>query len=95
MLNVLAEGGYVDAQYTLGMIYLYEDYVEQNHPLGIKWLKKAAENGDVNAQVSLAKCYEEGRGVMMNIYDAMTWYMKASLQGNEEATERLNELEEY
>ena len=28
-----------------------------------------------------------------NIYDAMTWYMKASLQGNEEATERLNELE--
>ena len=84
---------YTQAQYTLGVIYLYDEIVQQDHELGIKWLKQAAENNDVDAQVALAKCYEDGRGVMKNVYEAMTWYMKASLQGNEEATERLNELE--
>ena len=76
-------------------LYIFDDSIEQDYALGVQWLKKAAQNQHVEAMVALAKCYEEGYGVLKNVNDAIFWYRKASLMGNEEATERLNELEEY
>jgi TPR repeat protein len=95
ILEALANNDYAQAQYLLGIIYLFKDFVEQDHALGAEWLKRAAENNDIDAQMVLAKCYEEGRGVQKNKYDAISWYRKAGAQGLEEANERANELEDF
>lgn len=51
-----AEGGDVNAQYTIGLWYLngYQGW-EQNRSVGIKWLKTAANNGNVDAKIKLAE----------------------------------------
>lgn len=41
--------------------------------------------GDATAQVDLAKYYELGRGIPLNLGEAFNWYMKSALQGNAEA----------
>ncbi len=45
--------------------------------------RKAAEQGDVDAQKGLADCYYYGRlGVCKNYAEAVKWYRKAAEQGN-------------
>ncbi len=46
------------------------------------WYKKAAENGDVNAQWGLGDMYERGLGTESNIDKAKEWYQKAAQQGD-------------
>lgn len=51
-------------------------------------VKKAAEEGDVDAQMYMAKAYEEGRpsqNIKQDIRKAIEWYVKAAQQGNAEA----------
>ena len=43
----------------------------------MKWYRKAAEQGYVNAQISLARMYEEGLGVRQDMRIAKEWYGKA------------------
>ena len=48
--------------------------------------RKAADQGDVNAQYDLAECYYYGSGgVKKNVSEAMKWYRKAAEQGHVEA----------
>ena len=62
-----AEMGYVDAQYAYGMAYL--ELLKEIMPRaaakaeGVKWLRKAADQGHEKAQLELAKCYATGEGV--------------------------------
>jgi hypothetical protein len=57
----------------------------------VKWYRKAAEQGDVEAQKAIAICYLEEKGVPQNmneeqiIDEAMKWLQKAVLQGDAEA----------
>lgn len=46
------------------------------------WLKLAAEQGDAEAQTSLASRLLEGRGVPRNEQDAVAWYQRAAELGN-------------
>ena len=44
--------------------------------------RKAAEQGDSNAQLSLGSCYQFGKGVNKDYAEAEKWYLKAIEQGN-------------
>lgn len=80
-LKSKAESGDINAQSKLGAFY----YSEQNYSEAIKWLTKAAENGDAVAQFNLAICYSNGQGVPKDDMETLTWIQKAAEQGLKEA----------
>jgi len=53
----------------------------------MRWIRKAAEQGDVRAQMELAEWVDEA--------EKMRWYRLASEQGDARASERLGELCEW
>ena len=61
----------------------------QNRLEAAKWFRKAAEQGDPEAQNSLGFCYAEGQGVPHDIDEAMRWYRKAAEQGHVTAQSNL------
>ena len=50
-----------------------------------KWCRKAAEQGDVEAQYDLGLYYYSGRGVKEDLVEAVKWYRMAAEQGHAEA----------
>ena len=52
---------------------------------GIEQLRKAAEDGHVEAQVRLGVKYDLGKGVPKNDSEAVKWYRKAAEQGHASA----------
>jgi TPR repeat protein len=46
------------------------------------WFRKAAEKGNVEAEVHLADLYRDGRGVTRDMTQAITWYRKAAETGD-------------
>ncbi len=44
-------------------------------PPTVEWLQKAAEQGELTAQVALAEMYAEGRGTAKDLFAAYTWYL--------------------
>ena len=51
----------------------------------ISWLRRAAQNGEVDAQFDLACAYADGDGVPQNPRTAFRWFRKAAEQGDREA----------
>jgi TPR repeat protein len=49
--------GYAKAQTNVGMCYDNGEGVSQDHKKTICYYRKAADNGDVAAQINLAICY--------------------------------------
>ena len=45
-------------------------------------LQELAKQGDVEAQILLAKAYDEGKGVYQDSQKAFQWYQKAANQGH-------------
>ena len=68
-------------------------YITGDYDKAFYWIKKAAEQGDVQAQFNLAICYYNGQGVSKDLKQAIYWYQKAAGQGFVEAKERLKLLE--
>jgi TPR repeat protein len=62
---------------------------KQNLIEGIKWLRKAAFQGDAKAQYSLGMAYCDGEGVRKNIRYAQAWLGKAAQQGHKKASAKL------
>jgi tetratricopeptide (TPR) repeat protein len=56
-------------------------------------LRKAAEQGDADAQYKLGMLYFEGDGVPQDFDKAAEWCLKAAAQGNKKAKEFLAEVE--
>jgi TPR repeat protein len=54
-----------------------------------RWLRKAAEQGEVQAQISLGTMYSKGVGVQKDSAEAVRWYRKAADQGNSVAQHNL------
>ena len=101
LLEQAAASGYMPAQYDFGMLYLYgktsmagEKEFPKDETLAVKWLLKAAEQGDSLAQYQLGECYEEGMGVEANEEQAIAWYEKSAERGNELAYQALERLKE-
>jgi hypothetical protein len=73
------------AQSMLGMMYERGEGVRRDLEQAAKWYRKAAEQGDVIAQVNLGAFYEQGRGVDQDLDEAEKWYRKAAAQGDPNA----------
>ena len=74
----------VRTQWFMGVGYSLL-FKEKDESEAVKWYRKAAEQGYDIAQVDLAKCYTEGKGVTSNYEEAVKWYRKAAELGNAEA----------
>ena len=56
--------------------------VPQDDAEAVKWYRKAAVQGNTDAQKNLGSMYENGKGVPLNYAEAVTWYVVAAGQGN-------------
>lgn len=71
-------------QYWLGFEYGVKDEAE-----AVKWYRKAAERGCIDAQLSLGGIYDAGKGVVKDEAEAVKWYRKAAEQGDAGAQSRI------
>ena len=62
-------------------IYYSGAVVERDFSEGIKWYRKAAEQGHAQAQYNLGVLCERGEGVEKNLSEAFKCYLKAAKQG--------------
>lgn len=83
-----ADAGDAEAQVRMGMsCYFKQDKVD-----AAEWFRKAAEQGNADAQALLAACYLCGEGVKQDKSQAIKWYRKAADNGDEDAKKALREL---
>jgi len=61
--------------------------VPQNYAEALKWYRKAAEQGHVQAQLNLGAMYINGTGVRQDYVQGHMWSNLAAAQGNEMARE--------
>ena len=88
-----AEKGDVNAQYVLANLYRIESSnnrtlgkkSDKNYKEAIKWLLKAANQGDVKAQCDMGYIYAYGDGVPRNLEEAEKWFHKSTEGGDPEA----------
>jgi len=65
---------------------LKEDYVE-----GAKWLQRAAQQGNGDAQLQLGELHRNGRGVVQDFVEAFLWLNVAATSTNTIPTDNLTE----
>jgi TPR repeat protein len=63
--------------------------VPQDYAQAVTWLRKAADQGEVRAQLNLGIMYHNGQGVLQDYAQAATWLRKAADQGDVDAQVRL------
>ena len=80
------------AFYEMGEKYYYGRGSRLDYAEAAKWYRKAAEQGNSDAQYSLGHMYLFGLGVRQNSQDAANWFLKAALQGNTKARRRLESI---
>ena len=89
-LKAKANQGDADAQFLLGettiIRALMGDAVENDMDAAVAWLRESAEQGNAQAQLSLANtlCYGSC-GTEKNPVEAVKWYRQLSEQGNAQA----------
>lgn len=89
-LKQASELGDSDAQIKLGRCYFEgRKGVEQSYIEALRWFRKAAEQGNAEAQIMLGCCYENGKGVEKDYSETIKWYRMAAKQGNAEAQFKL------
>lgn len=85
LAQLAAEGDPV-AQYQFGEVYRFGGKgISPNPTKAVVWLMRAAEQGDVSAQLSLSECYYNGTGVEEDHFEAVKWVRRAAEQGDSTA----------
>ena len=83
-LRFAAEYGSIDAMYQMGWHYGTGTFIGKNIVKAIDWYRKAADKGDVWAQVALGKMYLDGeRGVNKDYIQAVRLFRKAARKSDE------------
>jgi clan AA aspartic protease (TIGR02281 family) len=59
--------------------------VAQDYAQAIAWYRRAADQGNADAQANLGAMYEVGQGVAQDYAQAIAWYRRAADQGNADA----------
>lgn len=83
-----AQKGYLPAIQFMARYALLHD---KNSEQAVVWFKKAADLGDVNAQMFMAAAYRYGIGVKKNLDAATPYYISAAKNGNSVAQYTLAE----
>ncbi|WP_066738664.1 tetratricopeptide repeat protein [Cupriavidus sp. D384] len=87
-MQALAEKaeGNPNAAYDLGLRLLRGDGVERNTYQALEWMRKAGDNGHVQAQLALGRLYLMGFEEMgSDPAEAEAWLTRAAAKGNKEA----------
>lgn len=66
--------------------------VPKNYILALKWYKKAAEHGNVQAMYSLGGMYYYGDGIEDDDAEAAKWYKRAAERGHKDAAQMLRKI---
>lgn len=89
-----AEEEYAPAQTILGVAYLEGRGVSKDETEALRWLRKAANQGEVRAQYNLGVIFIQGRIVERDEAEARRWFRRAAAQGLPEARKILRRLGE-
>jgi len=73
------------SKWVKGTIYYDEKGIKQDINEAGKWVKKAADQGDSDAQYLLGNMYYDGQGAPQDFKEAREWIGKAADQGNADA----------
>ena len=73
------------AQSNLGLMSEKGQGVQQDYVVAVKWYRRAAEQGDANAQYNPGFMYHYGQGVQQDYAEAVKWFRRAAEQGYAEA----------
>jgi len=65
--------------------------VKEDETQAAAWYRKAAEQGDAQAQVMLGASYAGGHGVQKSETEAARWWRDAARQGNKDAQNSLSQ----
>jgi TPR repeat protein len=91
-----AEQGDAKAQCELGDLYYHGNFLyPQDYKEAAKWLRLAADQGQVLAQYLLGQCYRDGNGVQKDLTEALKWYRLAAEQGYANAQYTLGDIFYY
>jgi hypothetical protein len=66
-------------------MYYYGRGVPQDYAEALGWFRKAADQGDAEAQYDVGSRYYYGQGVAQDYAEALRWYRKAADQGEARA----------
>ena len=66
--------------------------VRQDYTQAVQWYRKAAEQGDAQAQLALGLRYATGQGVRQDIVIAKEWFGKACDNGLQQGCDAYREL---
>jgi len=82
-IRARAEKGEAFAQLAMGTGYLFgSKSTARDHVAARFWFRKAADQGDRQAQRFLGMMFEQGWGGTQDFAEALTWYRKAAEQGD-------------
>jgi hypothetical protein len=79
LVEKVAKSGFAVAQFSLGVMYYpigdpSFDATIGNPAEALVWYRRAAEQGDVDAQIALGMAYVDGIGVVQDNIEADKWY---------------------
>jgi TPR repeat protein len=79
-----ANAGDAAAQVLVGESYAGAKGVARDYKLAAEWYRKAADKGDIPAEMHLAVLYRDGGGkaIPRDMVQAAEWYRKAAEQGD-------------
>jgi TPR repeat protein len=80
-----SDGQTVDELLNLGRQYYCGFGVKQNYAKAVELYSKAAQQGNLDAQMFLCNCYNNGEGIDLNYAEAVKWARMATEHGNPEA----------
>ncbi len=81
-LRAVAEAGYPQAQYRLGLLYSGEGkYLPEDAAVERQWMQKAADGGVTDAMYELGNDFYNGYGGPMDRALAAKWYLVAAERG--------------
>ncbi len=81
------------AEYSIGDFCAKYHDMPGNYAEAVEWFRKAADQNYAPAQCSLGICYAAGAGVTQDLVEARKWFELASLQGNDDATQKMGFLD--
>jgi TPR repeat protein len=77
------------AQDKLASMYYFGRGVPQDYSEAVRWYRKAADQGDSQAQFNLGLMYHDGRGVPPDQAEAFNLYRRSAEQGDVKAQSAL------
>jgi TPR repeat protein len=85
-IRIRAYIGDSEAQFRLALVYFLGEEVPRDDAQAVEWFRKAAEQGNPDAQFGLGLLYRDGeRGVPRDDAQAVEWFRKAAEQGYADA----------